>query len=125
MMRETTAFMDKITTSLARNYNQFPLDMESQRPKNSLKEAFIRCYNKNQDWNASQENLHQFIVDGVTKLDCFTYRAVNQVNGEPVYWNALQQPFDEFKTTDTVIYQADAPYPTADMITAWCNRQRA
>ena len=125
MTGDTTAFINKITNCLARNYNLFPLDMEFQRPKSSLKEVVIRCDNRNTDWNASQENLHQFIVDGVTKLDCFTYRAVNQVNGESVYWNALKQPFDEFKTTDTVIYQTDAPYPTADMITAWCNRQRA
>ena len=124
MNNEATVYMNNITTLLSKNYHQFPLDLESQQPENSLKELATHCLDISSIRDTSQESLHQFI-NGVTQLDCFTYRAVNQVNGEPVYWNALQQPFDEFKQTDTVIYQADAPYPTTDMITAWCNKQRA
>ena len=115
--------MINIRNVLTENYHQFPLDLESQQPSVSLKELIDRCNDNASDRDTSLEKLHQFI-NGVTQLDCFTYRAVNQVNGEPVYWNALQQPFDEFKQTDTVIYQADAPYPTSDMIITWCNKQR-
>ncbi len=124
MTNETTVYMNKITTVLTKNYNQFPLDLESQQPSICLEELIDRCNDKTSDPHTSQEALHQFI-NGVTKLDCFTYRAVNKVNGEPVYWNALNQAFDDFKNADTVIYQADAPYPTVDMIIAWCNTQRA
>ena len=124
MSNETTVYMNNITNVLTENYHQFPLDLESQLPSVSLKELIDRCNDNTSDRDTSLENLHQFI-NGVTKLDCFTYRAVNQVNGEPVYWNALNQTFDDFKNADTVIYQTDAPYPTTDMIIAWCNKQRA
>ena len=114
--------MKKITRLIIKNYHQFPIDSELQLPVNTVKELINRFNSQQSKWITSQEKMHQFI-EGVTKLDCFTYRAVNQVNGELVYWNALQQPFDDFKKVGTVIYQTDAPYPTADMIIAWCKRQ--
>jgi len=114
--------MNKITRLIIINYHQFPIDSELQLPENTLKELTDRFNSKQSKWNTTQEKVHKFI-EGVTKLDCFTYRAVNQVDNELIYWNALQQPFDDFKQTGTVIYQTDAPYPTADMIIAWCNRQ--
>ncbi|MBT3722827.1 MAG: hypothetical protein HOG41_05525 [Gammaproteobacteria bacterium] len=122
MTHETSVFINNITNSLIQNYDQFPLDLESQLPKSSLEEMINHAGDKESEWLTSENNLHQFI-NGVTKLDCFTYRAVNQVDGKLVYWNALLQPFDDFKQTGTVIYQTDAPYPTADMIISWCNRQ--
>ena len=121
MTQETSVLINNITNSLIENYHQFPLDLESQLPKNSLEELIARAGDKKSEWLTFENNLHKFI-NGVTKLDCFTYRAVNQVDSELVYWNALLQPFDDFKLTGTVIYQTDAPYPTADMIIAWCNR---
>ena len=122
MTHETSYFINNITNSIIENYHQFPLDLESQLPKSSLEELISHAGDEKSEWLTFEIILHQFI-NGVTKLDCFTYRAVNKVNGELVYWNALLQPFDEFKQTGTVIYQTDAPYPTADMIIAWCKRQ--
>jgi hypothetical protein len=122
MTHETSDFINNITNSIIENYNQFPLDLESQLPKSSLEELISHAGDEKSEWLTYEIILHQFI-NGVTKLDCFTYRAVNQVGNELIYWNALQQPFDDFKKSDTVIYQTDAPYPTADMIIAWCNRQ--
>ena len=122
MTHETSDFINNITNSIIENYHQFPLDLESQLPKSSLEELISHSGDEKSEWLTYEIILHKFI-NGVTKLDCFTYRAVNQVNGELVYWNALQQSFDDFKKNDTVIYQSDAPYPTADMIIAWCNRQ--
>lgn len=116
--------MINIANVLTENYHLFPLDLESQLPSISLKELIDRCNDNTSDRDTAQEIMYHFI-NGVTQLDCFTYRAVNQVNGEPVYWNALKQTYDDFKQTDTVIYQADAPYPTTDMILAWCHKQRA
>jgi hypothetical protein len=121
MTYETSLLINKITNSLINNYQQFPLDFENQIPSSNLDEL-INLADKESEWFTSLETLHQFI-NGVTKLDCFTYRAVNQVGDELVYWNALLQSFDEFKQIGTVIYQTDTPYPTADMIIAWCNRQ--
>jgi len=54
------------------------------------------------------------------QLDCFTYRAVNKDNGENIYWNPLEQPFDEFVGDETQIYQTESSYPPPDMIMAWC-----
>jgi hypothetical protein len=122
MTYETSVFINIITNSIIKNYHQFPLDLESQLPESNLEELADLAGINESEWLTSQETLHQFI-NGVTKLDCFTYRAVNQVDGELIYWNALLQPFDDFKQTGTVIYQTDLPYPTADMIIAWCNRQ--
>ncbi len=122
MTYEISIFIKNITNSLIKNYQQFPLDLESQLPESGLLELVDFADHKESEWLTSKETLHQFI-NGVTKLDCFTYRAVNQVNDDLVYWNALQQSFDDFKQPDTVIYQTDAPYPTADMIISWCNRQ--
>lgn len=122
MTYETSVLINKITNSLINNYQQFPLDFENQIPLSNLDELVNLAADKESDWNTSLETLHEFI-NGVTKLDCFTYRAVNQVGDELVYWNALLQPFGVFKQDGTVIYQTDAPYPTADMIIAWCNRQ--
>ena len=122
MTYETSILINNITNLLIQNYHQFPLDLESQSPECSLEKLTCHAGDREPEWLIPQETLQQFI-NGITKLDCFTYRAVNQVNGERVYWNALQQPFDSFKQTGTVIYQTDAPYPTADMIIAWCNRQ--
>jgi hypothetical protein len=114
--------MNKITRLIIKNYHKFPIDCESQLPVNTLKMLFDECNSNKSKWNDSLEKMNQFI-DGITKLDCFTYRAVNQVEDELVYWNSLQQHFDDFKKADTVIYQTDTPYPTADMIIAWCKRQ--
>ena len=122
MTYETSVLINKITNSLINNYQQFPLDFENQIPSSSLDELLNLAADKESEWLTSLETLHQFI-NGVTKLDCFTYRAVNQDGDKLVYWNALLQPFDDFIQDDTVIYQTDAPYPTADMILAWCNRQ--
>jgi len=122
MSYETSLLIKNITNSLIENYHRFPLDLESQLPEYSLKKLAYHAGNIEPECLTTKETLHQFI-SGITKLDCFTYRAVNQVNGELVYWNALHQPFDDFKQTGTVIYQTDAPYPTADMIIAWCKRQ--
>jgi hypothetical protein len=121
MTYETSLLIKIITNSLIKNYHQFPLDFESQLPESNLEELADLAGIKESEWLTSKETLHQFI-NGVTKMDCFTYRAVNQVDKELIYWNALQQPFDDFKQTDTVIYQTDAPYPTADMIFSWCKR---
>jgi hypothetical protein len=122
MTYETSISINNITNSLIKNYQQFPLDLESQLPESGLMELIDFADHKESEWLISKETLHQFI-NGVTKLDCFTYRAVNQVNDDLVYWNALQQSFDDFKQPDTVIYQTDSPYPTPDMIIAWCNRR--
>ncbi len=122
MTYETSVFIKNIKNSLIHNYHQFPLDLESQSPKCSLEKLTCHAGDKESECLIHQETLNQFI-NGITKLDCFTYRAVNKLNGELVYWNALQQPFDDFKQTGTEIYQTDAPYPTADMIIAWCKRQ--
>ena len=122
MTYETSLLIKIITNSLIKNYHQFPLDLESQLPECSLKKLTYHTGDKEPEWLTTKETLHQFI-NGVTKMDCFTYRAVNQVDNELIYWNALHQPFDDFKQTGTVIYQTDAPYPTADMIIAWCKRQ--
>ena len=122
MTYDTSVFINNITNSLIQNYHQFPLDLESQSPECSLEKMISHDADKESEWLMPQENLHQFII-GLSKMDCFTYRAVNQVDGELVYWNALHQPFDDFKHAGTVIYQADAPYPTVDMIIAWCKRQ--
>jgi len=105
-----------------RRFDLFPLDLESQLPESSLEELVELSADNESEWLTSVDTLYQFI-NGVTKLDCFTYRAFNKVGGEFVYWNSLLQPFDAFKQTGTVIYQTDAPYPTADMIIAWCNLQ--
>jgi hypothetical protein len=122
MTYETSVLINKIKNSLINNYQQFPLDFENQLPESSLDELVNLVADKESELHSSLETLHQFIIE-VTNLDCFTYRAVNQVGDELVYWNALLQPFDVFKQDGTVIYQTDAPYPTADMIIAWCNRQ--
>jgi hypothetical protein len=122
MTYETSVLINKIKNSLINNYEQFPLDFENQIPSSSLDALVNLATNKESEWLTSLGTLHQFI-NGVTKLDCFTYRAVNQVGDELVYWNALLQSFDDFKQTGTIIYQTDTPYPTADMIIAWCNRQ--
>ena len=122
MPYETSVLINKITNSLINNYQHFPVDFENQIPSSSLDELVNLAADKESEWLTSLETLHQFI-NGVTKLDCFTYRAVNQDGDKLVYWNALLQPFDDFIQDDTVIYQTDAPYPTADMILAWCNRQ--
>ena len=90
MTQETSVLINNITNSLIENYHQLPLDLESQLPKNSLEELIGRAGDKNSEWLTSENNLHQFI-NGVTKLDCFTYRAVNKLNGELVYWNVLQR----------------------------------
>jgi hypothetical protein len=122
MTYETSVLIQNITNSLIENYHQFPLDLESQLPECSLEKLTCHAGGREPEWLTPQETLHQFI-NGVTKMDCFTYRAVNQVDDVLVYWNALQQPFDDFKKACTIIYQTDAPYPTADMIIAWCNRR--
>jgi hypothetical protein len=122
MTYETSVFINNITNSLIQNYHQFPLDLESQSPECSLEKLTCHAGYREPEWLTTQETVHQFI-NGITKLDCFTYRAVNQVGDKLVYWNALLQPFDDFKQDGTVIYQTDAPYPTSDMIIAWCKRQ--
>jgi hypothetical protein len=122
MTHETSDFINNITNSIIENYHQFPLDLESQLPKSNLEELISQAEDEKTEWLTFENIQHQFI-NGVTKLDCFTYRAVNKVNGELIYWNALLQSFDDFKQTGTVIYQTDTPYPTVDMIIAWCNRQ--
>jgi hypothetical protein len=127
MSNELNVFMNKITRQLKEHYHQFPFDLESQQPEIRLDTLVEQQLVESIPFkiSLSTTELMRLFIKGVTELECFTYRAVNKVNGELVYWNALSEPFVEFKQPDTVIYQTDAPYPTTDMITAWCHNRHS
>lgn len=119
---ETAVFVNKIKTSIIKNYVGFPLDAESENPNFQLNQ-----YNKDiqeSSWFEAQKYSNDFIST-VSNLECFTYRAVNIENGADCYWNPLLESFSSFKNEHTVVYQSDTSYPTPDMIFTWCMRQKS
>ena len=123
MPKRTTEQILHITDLLSRNYAQFPFDYEHQAPGTALTALMEKCTSAGSERKDDLAILSQYF-DAVVQLDCFTYRAVNkQADSDPIYWNSLLQTFDDFCNSTTAIYQTDTPFPTSDMIIAWCRRQ--
>ncbi len=109
--------MHKIINRLSQHYTAFPFDQPLQEPSLNLSKL------PQSDYSDMLSDAEQRLITmhNISQLDCFTYRAVNKEDdGENVYWNPLEQPFNEFIEDDTQIYQTDSSYPPPDMIMAWC-----
>ncbi len=114
--------MEKINTRLREHYAGFPFDDDLEEPTTQLTTDIGALY----DEELPNEVAWAEYICAISKLDCFTYRAIaRQPDGTALYWNSLEQSYKEFANNALVIvYQAHEPYPTTDMIKAWCNHQR-
>ncbi len=118
---QNPGYMTKINNMLKAHYEGFPFDLESEEPDVCIRELIDQINRLHQSSSRDMSNEMKYrYIDGVAHLPCFTYRAARKTDGQMEYWNALHQSFADFKDQNTIIYQADAPFPTTDMIKAWC-----
>ena len=103
---------------LQQHYAGFPLDNEDEMPA-----AAIYPILRGLDPDDYPDVL---FVNRVGRLDCFSYRAYFMAGGYAVYWNPLEESYQQFlkraqgKTTQ---YQVDVENPPTDIICKWLNER--
>lgn len=99
---------------IIRNFINFPFDPEMEPSYQLL--ARLRQL----PTPVARHQIHQLVAT----LDAFSYRAFVRFsdNPYPVYWNPLEQAFDDFYPIhDKVTVQAEHEYPASDIILHHCD----
>ena len=101
---------------LQQHYEGFPLDNEDEMPA-------VAIYPILQGLDP-EDYPDVLFVNRVGRLDCFSYRAYFMAGEHAVYWNPLEERYEDFLRRaqgQTTQYQVDVENPPTDIIRKWLN----
>ncbi len=107
----------KIVTRIHNNFKGCPFDYDDQEPLNAIG-AILKSLKADPRYLRTMDD---YFKNHLSKLDCFTYRSyyIDPESNQAVYWNPIEMPFSQFKSPETIEYQADIEYPPSDIIRTW------
>ena len=106
-------------SQIINNYEGFQLEPEDYS-KDEIKDEILEIL------LTLKTNDDQLDLNAILKLEslnCFMYRAYSTNHNNTHYWNPLSEPYLKFisdhKNSKIEQYEADTPYPSADIIRRW------